>query len=54
MIEIKPFVPGPPDFVCDEQQVVCAWIGKKNPEGEIITLNLHIGEFRYRLRKRFI
>ncbi len=54
MVEIKPsFVPTPPDFVCDEQKVVCAWIDKRNTEGEIITLNLHIGEFRYRLRKRF-
>jgi hypothetical protein len=48
------FKPRPPDYICNEQQAVCAWIDKTNPAGEIITFNVHIGELRFRLRKRFL
>lgn len=48
------FKPSAPDFVVDNQPSVCAWIDKRNPAGEVITLNLKVGELRFKLRKRFL
>lgn len=48
------FKPSAPDFVVSEQPSVCAWIDKVNTAGEIITMNLKVGELRFKLRKRFL
>jgi len=44
--------PRPPDFISD-QHSACAWVSNRNPEGEIIALNVKIGDFYFKLRKRF-
>lgn len=45
--------PRSPDFIGDDHDA-CAWISQRNPDGEIIRLNVKIGDFRFKLRKRFI
>jgi hypothetical protein len=48
------FKPSAPDFICAVQPSVCAWIDKVNTAGEVITLNLKVGELRFKLQKRFL
>jgi hypothetical protein len=43
----------PPDFVGNDHNVV-AWISAINTTGEIITLNIKIGELRFKIRKRYL
>ena len=47
------FTPTKPDFV-GEDHSGCAWVLHRNAEGEIITLNVKIGEIRFKLKKSFI
>lgn len=47
------FEPRPPDFIGNDHNAV-AWIANKNPDGEIIALNVKIGELYFKLRKRFL
>jgi len=47
------FTPTKPDFV-GEDHSGCAWVLHRNAEGEIITLNVKIGDFRFKLKKSFI
>jgi hypothetical protein len=42
-----------PDFIGNDHNAV-AWIAAVNTNGEIITLNLKIGELRLKLKKRFL
>ena len=52
---IKPeFKPVAPDFVCKEQPNVCAWVDKRNQNGDIILMNLKVGTLRFKLQKRFL
>jgi len=43
----------PPDFKNPEHNA-CAWIAKRNVDGEPIVLNVKIGEFRFKLNKHFM
>lgn len=42
-----------PDYVGDDHNA-CAWIAHTNPNGEIVSFNVKIGGFRFKLRKRFL
>jgi hypothetical protein len=45
--------PRPPDYISEEHSA-CAWIANRNPAGEVIKLNVKIGDFYFKLRKRFL
>jgi hypothetical protein len=53
LIEIPKEPPRPPDFIGDDHNAV-AWINKRNVDGEIITMNVVFGGFKFKLRKRFL
>ncbi len=44
--------PRPPDYV-NEEHNACAWVTNRNSAGEPIKLNVKIGSFYFKLRKRF-
>jgi len=51
--ETKDFTARPPDFIGNDHNV-CAWVANRNTEGEIIILNVKVGDLRLKLHKRFL
>jgi len=45
--------PRPPDYI-NEEHSACAWVTNRNTAGEVIKLNVKIGGFYFKLRKRFL
>jgi len=45
--------PRPPDFIAEDHNA-CAWVSQRNSSGEPIKLNVKVGSFYFKLRKRFL